>query len=876
MGARFGRGRLVTALAVAAVSLVVTPASGASCSGRQKLPDLWTKIVMPSFPVGGTTLSTYDAADTALGHLVASNGLAVAATKDDGCDWTVATLPADSPLPDLAIGEAKVVGRTITQVRYGAGSRNAVWALGATEVANNGLVATQPRVLYSADGGTSFAARVMGLPEFGRPIAIRGMGQTNAVLLFHSTTPTSSYSFFSTNDSGRTWSEQPFPGTIPVLADFTVFGATLWGWGSGGVYQIDSRGARRIPDVTGTVKAVDVSRTFYGGLRISVFLASGAERFVSLDGGVTWGTEPAPESVDSVSSHPGVPGLLALSSIETNVLVESPPPFSRNDDFSPQADNVSDVQWVAERHAKGYPLYAFSALALYQRIVPPDFGPPPPPPPPPVDVEVKRPKIVPPPPASIKPTKGVVALKQGQKKVVDYTVSLPPVPTPLDVMFMTDSTGSMARTIASVQEGVQGIVDGLAARGTDLHFGVADFRDYPQTPEQTSNYAYKLHRETGPIDTELEEALQGLTTGGGTTDGDDAALEAMYQAATGAGRKDPLGVRGDLIPPGLGADFRPNAMKVILVATDDEMREPDPAGATYPGPPLATVRQTLVDLGIYLVGIEVRTSSATARPELENLATATGAIAPENGVDCDADGSPDLMAGEALVCEFDPRAGSGIADAFVAMLNGIKDLAPIDLTLKGPAKYVTPKGPLHFTDVNVKAPNTFTLPVEYRCTKANAGMEETVRIGAVRDGKEVVSTTATLRCADIPAPPVEVPPLVPPLVVAAIIPPPPPAPVQNPPPNTNPNLNPNPNPQLNPNAGFAAQEEEQLQLALAENDFGVDFDDELAMSALDRTGPPVPAVAWMAAFAMTSAAAFGMRLARRSTPAPAFNPREFR
>ena len=126
-------------------------------------------------------------------------------------------------------------------------------------------------------------------------------------------------------------------------------------------------------------------------------------------------------------------------------------------------------------------------------------------------------------------------------------------------------------------------------------------------------------------------------------------------------------------------------------------------------------------------------------------------------------------------------------------------------------------------------------------------------------------------------PKVPLPELLPPVIPAVLIPPlipaaAPPAPINNPPPNTNPNPNPNPNPQ----GGFAAQEEEQLQLALAENEFGVDYETELDMTGLDRTGPPVPALAWAAAFAMTGAAAFGVRRARRTAPALAFNPREYR
>jgi len=866
VGARFTRGRVVAASAVLAMSAAVSPADGASCTARQKLPDQWTRIAAPDFTDGGGTLTGYDAADPRPGHLVVTNGIEIAATTDGGCQWTTSAFPQDESLvPELGLGEAKVVGRSVTQVRFADHADDYVWAIGATDVATDDLVASQPRVLYSRDSGASFSSRVAGLPRIGRPVSIRGYSATQAALLFRETGATTTYTLYTTRDAGLSWTEEI--EDLPQLDDFVMDFDRFWAWSSNGLYLLAADRALKIPAVVGPVSAVDVS---YAG--IVVFLASGTQGYASRDFGLTWYPTLTPESVNSASSQPDVPGLMAISGIHENVLVRTP--NGTTVDFSPWDENVADVQFVSSRTPEGYPLYAYAAESVYERMIPFSYEPPEPPPIVDLDPPKKPVKLE----ASIKPERQVVRLEPNESKVVDYTVTIPPVPTPLDVYFMTDSTNSMRGTIASVQEGVQNIVDGLSATGVDLNFGIADFRDYPQQPGD-SNYAYKVHREIGPIDTDLEDALQGLTTGGGTTDGDDSALEAIYQAVTGAGRKDPLVVGGDLIKPGLDAGFRPEAMKVVLLASDDGMRHPGAANPTYPGPSLATVRQALKDSGVYLVGIEVDTNSGDSpREELEDLAEATGAVAPPQGVDCDSDGLSDISAAEPLVCEFDPRAGTGIAEAFVSMLAGIKDLAPIDLAVKSASPYVAPASQVHFPDVNVKAPNTFPLAVEFSCTKKNAGTDTTVTISANRTGEEVVRTTATLRCIAPPRPKPPLPEPPPPLVIPAVVIPPlipaaaPPAPINNPPPNTNPNPNPNPNPQ----GGFAAQEEEQLQLALAENEFGVDYETDLDMTGLDRTGPPAPALAWAAAFAMTGAAAFGVRLSRRSTPAPVFDPREHR
>ena len=52
---------------------------------------------------------------------------------------------------------------------------------------------------------------------------------------------------------------------------------------------------------------------------------------------------------------------------------------------------------------------------------------------------------------------------------------------------------------------------------------------------------------------------------------------------------------------------------------------------------------------------------------LKALATATGALAPPGGVDCDADGIMDILEGEPLVCPVG-ASGVGIAEAVIAVV----------------------------------------------------------------------------------------------------------------------------------------------------------------------------------------------------------------
>ncbi|HEU0130633.1 MAG TPA: vWA domain-containing protein, partial [Mycobacteriales bacterium] len=486
----------------------------------------------------------------------------------------------------------------------------------------------------------------------------------------------------------------------------------------------------------------------------------------------------------------------------------------------------------------------------------------------------------------VRPSNPVIQLKPDEKRTVPFVVSLPPVPTPLDVFFMTDSTGSMDTTIGSVQESVQQIVDNLSASGVDLHFGVADFRDWPEQPGDSETYPYKLRRKAGPIGEELEGALESIQTGGGTTDGDDAALEAIYQATTGAGRRDPLpgSPRGQMLPAGLDAGFRDDALKVILSVSDDEMRAgfPNPTRPDYPGPTMQTVIAALKAADVHLVGIRVG-DSKPLRADYERLAAGSGTVAPPAGTDCDGDGDADLSAGAPLVCDFNPGTDS-IASAFISLLGGIRDFQNVRVRVGDPSGVARSLSDTDYGSLDVKASHTFKVPVEFTCGRAQYGTESQVTIDAVVRGATVVGTTATVRCGAPPPPPIvrrPPPPREPPLPDPPV--PPPahlvaavafaPAPPAQPVTNINPNANPNPNP--NPNAGAATEQEQQGQLALAENDVPPG-EEELAFSARPAPVPPTPVTAWLAAAAVTAAAAYGFHLSRRTSPALAYRPREHR
>lgn len=64
---------------------------------------------------------------------------------------------------------------------------------------------------------------------------------------------------------------------------------------------------------------------------------------------------------------------------------------------------------------------------------------------------------------------------------------------------------------------------------------------------------------------------------------------------------------------------------------------------------------------------QVSSVSPSSIPQLLTLANATGAVAGEGGIDCDGDGTIDVLAGEPIVCS----VGAGLTSSIVKVVEGI-------------------------------------------------------------------------------------------------------------------------------------------------------------------------------------------------------------
>jgi hypothetical protein len=138
---------------------------------------------------------------------------------------------------------------------------------------------------------------------------------------------------------------------------------------------------------------------------------------------------------------------------------------------------------------------------------------------------------------------------------------------------------------------------------------------------------------------------------GNGLDEPEAQLPALYQLATGAGD-------GSFILPGLQANFREDAVKLIVLYTDATFQR------TYsiPGASPATYAQAITAIeGLGFSRILGVSSGENSLLDLTSAAVDTNALASDSGLDCDGDGLIDILPGGPLVCSV-PSDGTGIPD----------------------------------------------------------------------------------------------------------------------------------------------------------------------------------------------------------------------
>jgi hypothetical protein len=268
-----------------------------------------------------------------------------------------------------------------------------------------------------------------------------------------------------------------------------------------------------------------------------------------------------------------------------------------------------------------------------------DAGPPPPPPPLCIEVPPEVPRVT-----------------------VD--LEIPASLRVVDVMFLIDSTASMQDEIDAVRRGLRDVVvPGVRGLIPDAAFGVALFGEFPVPPHARAGDDVGPFLLRAPITTDVirvEAALDG-TPVWGNLDDPEAAIEGLFQVATGAGLLPFIEPSVGCPRGGVGgACFRTDAFRVVMLVTDAPMHNGPPGVApvsnyTRVVPAPATYAQAVEAARaaeLFVIGLGASDlGRPSPRAHLLALARDTGSV--------DASGAP-------LVFDIGSRGdriGSGIVDA---------------------------------------------------------------------------------------------------------------------------------------------------------------------------------------------------------------------
>jgi len=164
-----------------------------------------------------------------------------------------------------------------------------------------------------------------------------------------------------------------------------------------------------------------------------------------------------------------------------------------------------------------------------------------------------------------------------------------------DVLFLTDTTGSMGGYIAGIRTAFGGVLTAIDTKlpSWDINYGVADYRNYTDGGKYTA-YGVNL-RQAFTSDTAVAQAAINTYSASGGADYPESQLKAMENIA-GNWQTD----SGDL-----GFDGRADAQKIIIWAGDNPGHVEGDVGAS--GSPPADYYPTLADTiaGLNAQGIKV-------------------------------------------------------------------------------------------------------------------------------------------------------------------------------------------------------------------------------------------------------------------------------
>jgi PKD domain len=200
----------------------------------------------------------------------------------------------------------------------------------------------------------------------------------------------------------------------------------------------------------------------------------------------------------------------------------------------------------------------------------------------------------------VDPASVTATLTHGQSVTVTKTVHTPAIPANPDIVFLSDTTGSMGGAIANVKTNATTImndVNGAQPPGAIAQFGAAEYKDGTPNFCPSDPFAFRLD---AALTTSLPTAQAGINTwsASGGCDTPESAINALYQLATGA------------------VAFRPGSTRVIVWFGDATSHDPS-LGHT-----LTDAINALVAAHIIVIALPVNDSSPDGGLDGSGQATA--------------------------------------------------------------------------------------------------------------------------------------------------------------------------------------------------------------------------------------------------------------
>jgi hypothetical protein len=768
---------------------------------RQSVAGRWVTVAGPNFgkrpgePRDPLVAHAVDPRDPLRQY--ASDGRSIARTLDGGCSWVdVHFVPPASPsltVNDTGFDDSIL---QLTTSRMASGPAR-VWALTGPR-----SEAVAPlRVIVSEDGGETWETRGAGLPllharahtavvggrpGLDRPTAILATAVSDPQRAYLATTSTGEGDgpVYITTDGGVTWrrgglTDATVTSPVGQISELTVDPGdadSVWLLGGDGTQLLHS------PDGGTSWAGVDVSRgsdVSVDGLHVSrrggsphvqvvgrlntdefgtIFRSVNGADFVPVQlvepmrGEIQVSQGGEPDSMVLSTDQPDQALILDLKA-PGGAIFRSVAATGLGDVNAPQTDATAEpVHWFRR----------YEGLAAF--IPGPIPGGPPPPPPKILPDRLFDPSAVgrrggDRVPGTLEPAALEDILPPEGSREHDYTLDLPPLPTPVDVWFLMDTSGSMGGAIEGLQLGIDRIIQELKAAGMDAWFGLAEYKG--------ENFRYARLADLAPPGPGLERGLRRLYASGG---GEETQYTALYQTASGKGQTD-VG-----IAPQQGASWRPEALRIVVHATDE------PFGVVPDGPSRDEAVAAMNAAGAFHVGLDLSPGTRgvstapptrTVKADLDDVARATGTFAPPEGVDCNGDGNLDLDAGQPLTCPIVRNQDEvEISQAIISAVRAVRDDTAVALTVvDGGGIKVDVADPLR-VPVNVKIPNQLPFRVRFDCPAEMTGDVANIKLLATVRGAPSAPATARVVCGPPPVTaPAQIPGPLPPLVPFVASPP---------------------------------------------------------------------------------------------------------